>query len=569
MTNTDVSLAVDPALLPQDVGTCHALITQLMDELRKRDGRIEDLEHRMNLLLRRLYGRTSEKWGPGQLALFDTTPEEPVPEPPVSTPKRPGRPPTATKKPGHGRRRLPDQLKRVEMLHDLTPAEKESLGGEANLVLIGREETEQLEWEPSSLYVIHHVQLTYARRPLIVASEPSPASELPTAREAPAGQPPAATTIITAPKPPQVIPGGLAGPGLVAHVATSKYVDHVPLHRQERQFARHGLHLSRQTTCGWTLAGAALLTLLYELMKRDVLASTVLHVDATTVKIRDTHLNLKRTGYFWPYVGDELHPWIVFDYTPTQCRDGPEKFLGDFRGYLHADAHSLYDGLYAKGRIIEVGCWMHARRGFFDSRTVDRLRAETALAHIGRLYAVERELAEQELKLTRQQGGEAPPTAEEQERQRAERIARIATGRQERARPVLAEFYGWLEAEAPKLPPKNPVRQAMDYALRHRAALERYTEDGRLQIDNGAAERAVRGIALGRRNWLFCGSERGARAACVYFSVAASCRRHEIDPYRYLRDLFTRLPLLMAETDGRPTDDQLRPFLPGRWSPAS
>lgn len=555
MTNTDVSLAVDPALLPQDVGTCHALIAQLMDELRKRDGRIGDLEHRMDLLLRRLYGRSSEKWDPAQLALFDATPEEPVPQPPASSSQRPG-PPTTAKKPGHGRRRLPDRLKRVELIHDLTPAEKESLGGETNLSLIGREETEQLEWQPSSLYVIRHIQLTYVRREPPVVSEPSPA-----------GQPPAATTIITAAKPPQVIPGGLPGPGLVAHVATSKYVDHIPLHRQERQFARHGLHLPRQTTCDWALAGAALLTLLYELMKREVLASAAVHVDATTVKIRDTHQNLKWTGYFWPYVGDDLHPWIAFDYTPTQCRDGPEKFLGDFRGYLHADAHNLYDGLYAKGRIIEVGCWMHARRGFFDSRTVDRPRVETALAYIGRLYAVERELAEQEL--VRKQAEGEPPTGEEQEHQRVERIARIGTGRQERARPVLAEFYGWLEAEAPKLPPKNPVRQAMDYALRHRAALERYTEDGRLSIDNGAAERAVRGIALGRRNWLFCGSERGARAACVYFSLAASCRRHEIDPFSYLRDLFTRLPILMAETDRHPSDEQLRPFLPGRWQPTT
>jgi hypothetical protein len=330
----------------------------------------------------------------------------------------------------------------------------------------------------------------------------------------------------------------------------------VPLHRQERQFARHGLRLPRQTTCDWALAGAELLAPLYEFLKGEVLASTVLHVDATEVKIRDAYAGLKRTGYFWPYVGDDRHPWIVFDYTPTQCRDGPENFLRNFRGYLHADAHSVYDGLYAAGRIIEVGCWMHARRGFFESRTVDRLRAETALAYIGRLYAVERAWAEEQ-------------AAAGRELTREERYVRIAAARQERARPVLAEFYHWLEAEAPKLLPKNPVRQAMGYALRHRAALERYTEDGQLQMDNGAAERAIRGIALGRRNWLFCGSERGARAACVYFGLAASCRRHAIDPFRYLRDLFTRLPVLLAETGGRPTDDQFQSLLPGRWQPAS
>jgi hypothetical protein len=195
---------------------------------------------------------------------------------------------------------------------------------------------------------------------------------------------------------------------------------------------------------------------------------------------------------------------------------------------------------------------MHARRKFFDARAVDRLRAEAALAQIGRLYEVEREWTEQLDGAWR----DLP---------REERCARIAAVRQERARPVLEEFFPWLERESPALLPKNPVREAMDYALRQRVALSRYVEDGRLAIDNGAAERAIRGIALGRKNWLFCGSERGARAACVYFSLAASCQRHALDPFAYLRDLFRRFPILLAETNGHPTDDQLRPLLPDRW----
>lgn len=536
--STDVPLTVDPASLPSDVGTCHALIVQLVEELRKRDARIADVEHRMDLLLRRLYGRTSEKFDPAQLALFDTTPEETTPQPPppassTSTTR------STSKKPGHGRRQLPDRLKRVEVIHDLTPAEKELLGGEANLVRIGQEVTEQLEWEPSSLYVIRHVQWSYARR-----------ETLPTNETASSEQP----RIITAKKPPQPIPGGLPGPGLLAHVGTTKYVDHVPLHRQERQFTRHGLSLSRQTTCDWALAGAELLLSLYELLKQEVLRSGVLHTDATSVKIRDARKKIKRTGYFWPYVGDEEHPLIAFDYTSTHSREGPATFLQSFRGFLQADAHNVYDGLYSDGRIVEVGCWAHARRGFFDARTVDRLRAETALVAIGRLYAVERELAEQS----------AGPW---RELPWAERCARMAAVRQERARPVVDEFFPWLEAEAPKLVPKNPVRQAMDYALRQRKSLSRYCEDGRLAIDNSAAERAIRGIALGRKNWLFCGSERGARAACVYFSLAASCRRHDRDPFAYLRDLFTRIPAMRTENSNQIPADQLRPLLPDRWQP--
>ena len=538
-------LEVDPALLPRDPELLVQLIVQLIEELQKRDGRITDLEHRMDLLLRRLYGRTSEKFDPLQLALFDATPEEPTPEelaaqlPPASSSAAGASVASTSAKPGHGRRRLPDRLRRVEVVHDLTATEKQALGGEPNLVLIGREETEQLEWEPSSLYVIRHVQLSYARRELLPESGESPGEK----------------NVITASKPPQVIPGGLPGPGLVAQVATSKYVDHVPLHRQERQFTRHGVFLPRQTTCDWALAGAELLMPLYKLLVGEVLLSEVLHTDSTSVKIRDARLRLKRTGYFWPYVGDDLHPLIAFDYTPTHSRDGPATFLRPFRGYLHADAHSVYDELYTDGRIVEVGCWMHARRGFFEARQVDRLRAETALVYIGQLYAVEREQAER-------------CAAQGREWSRAERYASIAATRQERARPILEEFFAWLETEATKLVPKNPLRQAMDYALRHRVALGRYTTDGRLHIDNGAAERAVRGIALGRRNWLFCGSERGARAAVIYFSLCASCRRHEIDPFAYLRHLFTQFPRLIADAGGTPPADQLRPLLPDRWRPA-
>jgi transposase len=546
--DTDVPLSVDLASLPRDLELRGQLIVQLLAELRKRDDRIADLERRMDLLLRRVYGRTSEKLDPSQLALFDTTPEEPVPQLPIVLPPPAASAPAASTTPprraGHGRRRLPDRLKRIEMIHDLTPAEKEALGGEGNIALIGREETEQLEWEPSSLFVIRHVQLTYARLEPLAAETTLD------------GGLPSAVNVLTATKPPQPIPGGLPGPGLMAHVAAAKYVDHIPLHRQERQFARHGLQLPRQTTCDWVLAGAELLLPLYELAKREVLLSAVLHTDATSVKIRDAWRKLQRPGHFWPYVGDDEHPLIAFDYTSTHCRAGPANFLGDFRGYLQADAHSVYDGLYSGGKIFEVGCWMHARRNFFDARGVDRLRAETALVRIGQLYAVEREIGEKLAGAWRDLPREL-------------RHAQIAALRTEQARPVLDEFFPWLEAEAPKLLPKNPVRQAMDYALRQRTALSRYCHDGRLAIDNGAAERALRGIALGRRNWLFCGSERGARAACVYFTLAASCKRHEIDPFAYLRDIFATIPQLMADVGGQPTADHLRPLLPDRWRPAT
>jgi len=548
-------LQVDPALLPDDPAVLKELIAQLMAEIQKRDGRVEQLEHQMTLLLRRLYGIKSEKVDPRQGVLFDepateeaspaadesasaSSANEPAPnnEPEhdsteqaeaATRPARPG---------AHGRRRLPDSLIRVEQIHDLTDAQKEALGGAEQLKLIGREETEQLEWKPSSLFVIRHVQLTYARREQLPESGPQPEDK----------------NVITAAKPPQVIPGGLPGPGLVAQVIVSKNCDHIPWNRLERIFARHGLEISRQTTCGWSLAAAELLRPLHELMTTEVLASLVLHLDDTPVDLRDAQNKLKHKTYFWTYVGDEQHPLTVFDFTLDHSRDGPSQFLGSFRGYLQADAANLYDRLYTEpGRgIVEVACWMHARRKFFEARDKDRLRAETALAWIARLYAVEKELRGR----CAGEWCELPP---------AERYAHVAAERQAKSFLLLADFHAWLEGEAPHVLPKNPVREAFDYARRHWAALCRYTEHGALDIDNGEAERALRGIALGRKNWLFCASERGGRAAAIHFSFVASCRRHDLDPFAYLRDVFTRLPLLGPDAPRH----QLRELLPDRWRP--
>ena len=245
-------------------------------------------------------------------------------------------------------------------------------------MVIGREVTEQLEWEPSCLYVIRHVQLTYARRQLLPDSGLTPAEQ----------------NVVTASKPPQPIAGGLPGAGLLAQVLTSKYADHIPLNRFQRISARHGVELSRQTTCGWAMQCADLFYPLYELMIAEVLASYAVNADDTTVKIRDAQRKWKSTGYFHTYVGDVRHPLIVFDYTSGHGRDGPKNFLRSFRGYLQADAAPIYDGLFNHPRqlILEVGCWMHGRRNFFEDRATDRPRAELVLARIGQLYEVEREL---------------------------------------------------------------------------------------------------------------------------------------------------------------------------------
>lgn len=539
-SSAHAALQVDPATLPDDAALLKSLVAQLFAELQSRDGRISDLEHRMSLLLRKLYGSKSEKLDPRQTSLFDLlagasedhqTAAAHDTAPANEAPTEPRYPKPGS---GHGRQRLPDQLQRREMEHDLTDAEKEALGGADNLVVIGRQVTEQLEWEPSCLYVIRHVQLTYARRQPLPESGPTLAEQ----------------NVLTASKPRQPIDGGLPGPGLLAQVLTSKYADHIPLHRFERISSRHGVELSRKTTCGWAMQCADLFRPLYELMIEEVLLSEVVHADDTTVKIRDAQRKLKCTGYFHAYVGDVDHPLIVFDYTTSHGRDGPKNFLGNFQGYLQADAASIYDGLFHRpGQLIlEVGCWMHGRRNFFEARTTDRPRAELVLAWIRQLYAVETDL-------------KARCAGEWRDLPREEREDRIVEVRQERSVPVLKALHEWLDAESPKLTPKAAMRGAIDYLRKHWQALVRYTSDGKLAIDNGPAERALRGLTIGRRNWLFCGSERGAQAAAIHFSLIASCHRHGIDAFAYLRDVLKELPKLGS----KPSRTALLPLLPDRW----
>jgi transposase len=537
--STDASLQVDSAALPDDPAVLKTLVVQLVESLRERDARIRKLERHMDLLVRRIYGRTSEKFDPGQLPLFDTRAEdssaaETLAATAAAEPAAPETPPCPAAHRGHGRRAKPDELKRVDRVYDLTDAEKQALAGDGELVPLGEEVTEQYEWEPSCLFVIRHIQKKYVRRPQLLESGPAPHEK----------------NVVTAPKPPQPIPGGIAGPGLLAHVLVSRFADHLPYHRQEDILARYGLSFSRQTTCDWALALVELLTPLYRLAIEQVLASRVLHTDDTPVKVRDAHQKREYQGHFWTYVGDDDHPLVVFQYTPSRSRDGPAEFLKRYHGYLQADAFGGYDGIYAgsNGKIIEVACWAHARRKFFENRTTDRLRAETALAHIGQLYKLERDLKNR-------CGGDW------RQLPREERFTLIAQERQAHARPLLEQFFQWLTDDSPKLVPKNPIRQAMEYALGNWPALCRYTDDGALDIDNNEAERTLRSIALGRKNWLFCGSDRGGHAAAIHFGLVASCRRHQVDPFAYLRDILGRLPALSPNAPHQ----TLRALLPDRW----
>jgi transposase len=494
----------------------------------------------MHLLLKRIYGSTSEKFDPRQGVLFDAqagAEEATTAAPPTATDAPAASASAPKNRDRHGRGRIPDETEREEVVHDLTDAEKAALGGTENLVELPPETSEQLDWRPSTLFVVVHVRKKYARK------EQLPESGLTLAEQ----------NVVVAKKPPEAIPGALAGPGLMAQVIVSKGADHLPLYRLEGIFQRQGVRLSRQTMDGWWLQTAEFLQPLYTLAVRLVLASHVLHTDDTQVKVRDAWRRLKYKGSFWTYVGDLLHPLTVFDYTPRHTRDGPAAFLKDYRGYLQADAFNGYDGIYleSKGRIIEVACWAHARRKFHENRRLDPSRMETALAWIGKLYVVEKDLRE------RCQGEWQPLTLEE-------RAVRIAAERQERSRPLLTDFHAWLEAEAPKVLPRSAVRGAMDYTLSNWTALSVYPNDGWLDIDNNEGENSLRGLCLGRKNWLFFGNDRGGHAAAIHFSLLASCKRHGHDPWVYLRDVLTRLPAMLPGA----SEDELLPLLPHRWQPA-
>ena len=364
-----------------------------------------------------------------------------------------------------------------------------------------------------------------------------------------------ASPVIVAPRPPEAIPGGMAGPGLLAQVIVSKYADHLPLYRLEGIFARQGVHFARQTLCDWCAGCADLLTPLAELIREEVLASFVIHTDDTPVKLRDAHTKQNLQARFWIYLGDEQHRLTWFEFTNTRKRAGPDRVLANYTGYLQADGYGGYDDyegleLSPDSPILKVACWAHARRKFHDALRTEPMPAQIALARIGQLYKLEKEL--------RQRVDE-----EWSELSLEVRAGLIAAERQAHAKPILDEFRKWLDKQAASALPKSPIAGAVRYALNQWDGLCRYIEDGRLAIDNNPAERGLRGIAIGRKNWLFCGSEKGGRTAATLFTIIASALRNKLDPWAYLRDVLTRLPALGEH----PAHEALLALLPDRWQP--
>lgn len=514
--------------LPDDVATLHALIRELLDALQQARHEHAGLQQRLDLLLRKLYGGKAERFDPNQPWLLPEMAPDAVSGDPAVTAEPSDADSAATGKPrskGHGRQRLPEHLPRKRVEHALSEAERICPCCGEVCQKFGEDVSEQLDYLPASLFVCQHVRFKYA---CPKCHDHVTVGHLPSA----------------------IVNKGLPGPGLLAQLVASKYADHLPLHRLERILGRHGVELARSTMCDWMAHVAALLKPVVSLMASLVRDSKALHTDATKMPYLDPEVKGKTvSGQLWTFVGDRDHPFDVFTFARDHFAAAIDAFVkaNHYRGYLNADALNIYDHLFKDGSIIELGCWVHCRRHFYEAKDSDPARAHAVMARIRQLYAVEAEarqsIAEQELNAA------------------AAETLRLQL-RQEKSLPVMAALRQWLEAEQPKVLPKSLIGQAIAYALRHYQALTRYLDDGFLDIDNNIAERTLRHIAVGRKNWLFAGSARGAETAATLFSVTSSCHRHGVDVFAYLHDILQRLACA-----AQPTADLLRSWLPDRWPP--
>lgn len=436
------------------------------------------------------FGRSSEKLAQQieqlELRLEELETEKALAVPLLETP--------ATERQQPRRRPLPEALPRETVTHP-APCQCPECGGV--LTSFGTEVSEELENVPGRFKVIRHERDKLACR--------------------------ACDTVITASMPSRPIERGRAGPGLLAHVLVSKYVDHLPLYRQSLMFEREDIDLERSTLAGWVGQTAQLLAPLGDALGRYVKAGDKLHADDTPVPVLRPGKGKTATGRFWTYVrddrpaGQEAPPAVWFQYSPDRKGEHPRRHLQDFSGYLQADGYAGFHHLYQGGEIREVACWAHARRKFYDvAEATDSPVAHEALARIAGLYAIEEEIRGQ------------PPDARREMRQA-------------RAGPLLDAFKQWLHGRLAKLSKKSALEEAIRYVLPRWPALTRYVDNGLLEIDNNAAELALRVVALGRKNYLFAGSDAGGERAALIYSLLGTAKLNGVNPQTYLTEVLTRI----------------------------
>ena len=486
----DNDVAIDLNSLPDDVASLQELVLAQRAIMATHKVEIDLLKHQLARLRRMKFGRSSEKIGQ-QIEQLELLLEEleaaeaQRPELPASVAPPVSRP---------ARKPLPEHLPREAIVH--APA-CQCLECGAPMKKIGEDVSEILERVPEHFKVIRHV------RPKLACTKCD------------------AITQVAAPSRP--IARGLAGPGLLAHVLVSKYADHLPLYRQSQIYAREGVELDRSTLADWVGSASALLNPLVQALGKYVLAAEKLHADDTPVPVLEPGRGSTKTGRLWTYVrddrpaGSEALAAVWFQYSPDRKGERPQAHLKPFRGVLQADGYAGFDRLYEDGKIVEAACWAHVRRKFYDIHEANKSPiAAEALGRIGELYGIEAEIR-----------GKPPDERRDV--------------RQARAGPLLDELQGWLSTTLTKLSGKSELTLAIRYALSRWPALLRYRDDGRLEIDNNAAERSLRAVALGRKNYLFCGSDGGGERAAAIYSLIGTAKLNGLNPEDYLRTVLEQI----------------------------
>lgn len=489
----------------QSVEYLRLVVEELTSKLRETEKEKASLAEQLEHLKRLLFGKRKERFTNHPMLPFEEEGEQPEPKPPHvdEAPDDEGEVEVAghkRKKRARGATRFPDDLPEDRTVIELSEAERMCRCCNKPMQPIGDEVTTELDYQPASFFKRVTVRVKYACPHHEESGVATP--ELPT----------------------RVIPKGMAGPGLIAQVLTSKYKDHLPLHRQHGIYLRHGVEIPETTMVSWVRHGHELFSPVVDVLRRSVVNSPRVNSDDTRILVQDRALPKgSRNGFLWVYSSPASD--AVFVYTPGRTRDGPKQFFAGRdeklpAGYLQVDAYAGYDALLATGKMVEVGCWAHARRGFYHALSTAPEEASFVGATIKQLYAIEHQATEH--------GFDAG--------------SRLALRQQESA-PLLEALWGYLgdlKGTTAALP-ESALGKAITYAMNQRVALSRFLEDGSLPLDNNVSERALRQVVVGRKNWLFAGSEEGAKRAATLYSVVVTCWLRKIDPFAYMRDALLRL----------------------------
>lgn len=492
--------------LPENPEELKKIILRLQKDQERYEQENELLHEQVRLLYAQLFGKKSEKSGASSqpLPLFD------MPEPEMDREVEAVEVPTHTRK-KTGRKKLPEELPRVDVVHDISETEKVCECGEF-LSRIGEDVSEKLDIIPAVIQVIKNIRPKYACKQC-------------------EGLETAGAVVKIAPPPKQIISKGIATAGLLAHILTAKFCDALPFYRQEKQFKRLGVEIPRQSMCNWAMKAAEACQPLLNLLHKEIRSGPLINIDETTVQVLDEPGRSPTTkSYMWICRGGlPGHPGLMFHYAPSRSGTVAKALLEDYKGVVQSDGYNAYDFLDDRGDIDHAGCWAHARRKFTDAQKGSGKKGkpgsvEVALSYIRKIYGIEKEGRLLEL------------SPEE-----------IVALRQKKSKPILDDFFRWLSKKVKHVTPKSLLGKAVSYTLNQWHRLVVYLDHGEATPDNNLAENAIRPFVLGRKNWLFSGNCQGAEASAAIYSLIESAKANDLDAYKYLRYIFERLPF--AETE--------------------